>query len=340
MSKKIADFVDDIDKNFYNDVKHPSGIEPIDMLLDGGLSYGITQLVGENQVGKSTIALQISYNFCKDGKNVLYINTKGDITSDDLERMNLLKYREEHSFLLICEAAFNKVEDWLDKLIDTGEITLIVIDSIASLMNAGYLATGSNAIKSDNGNSGYNSKPLSLLIKKLAILSIKKKIVILLINQYKNTIQMYGKNIGTRTKIGGPKSLMNESKYVIEIHSISESNKISKEFKERFLGIESVNKGKSYDFYLNKGRHPNRSLPYFFEYGKGYSSIYSLIMFSLNEKKIVQNGTYYTLEGKDLKGNGMNDFLKKFRTIFPSSEYYSKYVQKYYSSILDDSDME
>ena len=332
---KLRELVDSIKDDYVVDnTTFPTGIEPMDVLLDGGLSFGITQLVGENQTGKTTLALQIAYGFCNANKNVLYINTKGDITTDDLQRMNLLNYKDKH-FIYICEAAYDKVESLLDKFIATDEISLIVIDSIASLMNSGYLLTGSKAIKSDNGNSGYNSKPLSLLIKKLAILSVKKKIVILLTNQYKNTIQMYGRNAGTRTKIGGPKSLINESKYVIEIHSINESNKCSKKFKDSFLGIEAANKGKSFDFYLNKGRHPNRSLPYFFEYGIGYAAVYSLIMLLILEGKITQAGTYYVMDSIGLKTKGMINFLNEFNCKLPKD--YKEYVSKYYNSLLDDS---
>lgn len=330
---KFKELVDSLKDDFVVDsTTFSTGIEPIDLLLDGGLPYGITQLVGENQTGKTTLALQIAYRFCKDGKNVLYINTKGDITSDDLCRMNLLEYKDKQ-FIYVCEATFDKVESLLDRFISTDELSLIVIDSIASLMNARYLSTGSKGVSSDNGNSGYNSKPLSMLTKKLAILSVKKKIAVLFTNQYKNTIQMYGKNSGTRTKISGPKSLINESKYVIEIHAISESNKSSKKFKDCFLGVEAANKGKSFDFYLNKGRHPNSSLPYFFEYGIGYVPMYSLVMLLITEEKITQAGTYYVMSSADLKVKGMINFLKELECKLPQD--YHEYVSRYYKSLLN-----
>lgn len=320
-------------KTEYNmeDSVFPTGINPLDLLLDGGLSCGITQIVGDNSTGKSTLALQISYSYCKSGKNVLYISTKGDITSEDLKMLNLLEYKDKQ-FIYVCEGIFDKVENLLNKFINTGEISLIVIDSIASLMNSGYFLTNSKAIKSDNGNSGYNSKPLSILVKKLAIWSYKKNIAVIAVNQYRNTIQMYGKNAGTKTKIAGPKSLINESKYVVEIHSINESNHNCKDFRDCFFGVERLNKGKPFELYMNKGRHPGATLPYFFEYGNGYNSIYPLVKFSLEKGIIVQNGTYYSIEVNDIKCKGMNNFLVEFQKQLPDD--YSSYVDQYYISLL------
>ena len=329
---KLLKIAEEIKKDYSEDnLSFSTGIEPLDILLDGGLECGITQLVGEHSTGKTTLALQIAYSYCTQGKNVLFINTKGDITTVDLQNMNLLEFKDKQ-FFCYFEADFNKVENLLDKFISTDEISLIIIDSIASLMNSGYLITNSKAIKSDNGNSGYNSKPLSILVKKLAVLSIKKKIAVLMTNQYKNTIQMYGKNKGTRTKIGGPKSLINESKYVIEIRSISESNNISRKFRDCFLGIEKVNIGKSFEFLLSKGRHPNMILPYFFEYGVGYSSIYSIVMFMINNNIIEQNGTYYSLDNVGINEKGINNFMLKFKKHPPKN--YGEYVMKYYEEML------
>ena len=71
---------------FENDIPFSTGIMPLDTLLNGGLVAGINQLVGESNCGKTTISLQVAKAYCDNGKNVLYIDTKGDITKDRLKK--------------------------------------------------------------------------------------------------------------------------------------------------------------------------------------------------------------------------------------------------------------
>ena len=117
--------------------KISTGIIELDAILNGGLSVGtMTQIVGEVSTGKTHIALQVAFNFCLQKKKVLFIDTKGDVTSSMFTKMGIDTYLGK-SFFYICEAKFSSVEKLLDAFLTEETIDLIIIDSIADLTNSG-----------------------------------------------------------------------------------------------------------------------------------------------------------------------------------------------------------
>jgi RecA/RadA recombinase len=267
-----------------------TNILPIDMLFN--FTPGeIIQLVGETQTGKTTLSLQIAHNFCKQDKNVLFLDTKNDITIQHLENTNLTEYYSDKHFIVIKEFTFKKVEKMLEDFISTGEIDLIIIDSLPSLINDGYLNIESKSIKSDNNNTNYGTRPLMLLINKLKKLAIQYNICLLFVNEFRNKIDPFR---GTINKVFGPKNLEYESNKIIQIRPSSKTNK---KFKEMFNELEEKGIGKTEELVVLKNNSSgNKLFPFFFEYGKGYDVKY-LVLYALSENKyITKTGKYYSFK--------------------------------------------
>lgn len=317
----------------------PTGIIPLDIVLNGGLPAGITQLVGESGTGKTNISLQITKRYCDNDKKVLYVDTKGDITFDRLKKLGLDDYINKQ-LIYIREGTFNEVEKELDKFIATGELSLIVVDSIASIIHDGYINLNDRGIKSDNCNSGYNSKPLSNLVKKLGMLAIKYHLTIILVNQFRNSFKTFGNGAGTIKKVYGPKSLSYESKYIIQIDSINERINHCKDFKKLYAGVEALGIGKSLEFQVTKGPNSFKPLPFFLDYKRGCLPIYLAIYTMINTGEVIQNGSYYKLKGTDINTKGMLNFVREVSKYLSSVDFSNNdSLKNYYKLLIKDEDI-
>lgn len=283
-----------------------SGIRPLDTMLQGGFATGqIVQLVGETKTGRTTLALQISHNFCKQNKNVLFIDAKGDINKEYLEYSNLLGYCNK-GFYLVKESTFGKVEEQLDKFIKTDEIDLIIVDALPSLINERCIKLdGSKRIKSDNNNTNAGTRPLVFLTNKLKKLSVTHNFGLLFINEYRQRID---KVLGTINRVAGPKCLGYESSSIIQIKRITSGD--NKSFKDCFNSLEKENIGVADELVQLKGTTmmPLAPIPFFFEYGYGYQEEYNIIYFLLNNGSIKRDGTYY--EFMNYKANGIANLMQ------------------------------
>ena len=169
------------------------------------------------------------------------------------------------------ESTFSDVEEILEKFIKTGEIDLIIIDSLPSLINERCVqVSGTKRIKSDNTNTNSNTRPLIFLINKLKKLSIEQDMYLLFINEFRNKID---KRIGTITRVFGPKSLEYETSDIIHIKRITSSD--NKSFRDCFISLEKVI-GISDELVQLKGTStfPLSPVPFFYEYGTGYQEKY------------------------------------------------------------------
>ena len=104
--------------------------------LGGGLEMGSTvQITAESGMGKSTIALSTAAQICYQGYNVVYLDTENSITKELMlgtHAMNCLKESSEHGqLILVKESRFKEVEEILDSLITTKDISFILIHLLA-----------------------------------------------------------------------------------------------------------------------------------------------------------------------------------------------------------------
>jgi recombination protein RecA len=160
----------------------------------GGIPIGkITEFFGAEHGGKTTSALDIVANFqalerqksVNDSKyiekDVFYCDCENTLDSDwaqklgvDTDRMYLLQPKAQSA-----EEIFNLITE----AIETGDIGLVVIDSIAAMVSEDEFEKGYDE-KSFGGISG----PLSRFAKKMAMLTAKYNCTLIGINQVRDDV--------------------------------------------------------------------------------------------------------------------------------------------------------
>lgn len=304
-----------------------TNIMPLDACLGGGITKGeFVQLVGKYNVETTIISLQIARALCEQGKKVLYIDSRGDISLSRLNSIDLKKHLDSN-FFYARESTFNRVEDILDKFIVTNQIDLIIIDSIASIINDGYLNLDNDSsmpkqLKTDNKSSLSGTLPLTLFIKKYKALSMSRQIAFLLTNEYRNNVSM---QIGTIEKIFGPKTLFYNSNVILKLNSIgkiksSDPNEITLE-----LIIDKSSR-------LKKGV----KIPLTIDILKGYSISKSTTDILLTQGIIKQSGGYYELASLNIKEQGKAKLNGKIEdNILVILKTYKENIEAYYASLKD-----
>ena len=307
MAKEKTPF--DMVNNYLDDLNIiPTNIFALDFILKGGIEEATTyQLVGESGVGKSTIALTVARNICEQGKHVVYIDSEGSVSKELLESIDLTYYLDEKLFTYVRENTFSKVEEILDSLLSTDEVSLVIVDSIATLVNEDFTNLN-NGISITTKNTYFTTGPLVLFMNKYKSLAMSKKFSLLLINQYRNTIDM---KKGTILKEYGSKNTKYNSDVILRIGPIK-SNSDYYDFKRMTKPFEN---GKELCFEVVKSNKasPTESIPFYFVYGKGISDVCNYL-YALQKKGIItQSGGYYTYNYMNMvvKAQGINHFYNQ-----------------------------
>lgn len=296
-----------------NKAKHQvltTGIKSLDYILGGGIELGSKiQLVAESSTGKSTIALNICRNMCKQGIDVLYVDTENSITKELLKSTKCNDYCNNSNtkvgqFVLLKESDFDTVSNYLDRFITNGNFKLIVIDSLASMVNNCYVNIESKKdIKSiTNNNTNYESRPLNLFINKYSCLSNKYNIAFLYINQYRNKIHP---TQGTIVKEYGNKIVRYNSDIILKIKS--EKDTIYQDENSVYIAnIKMPQTHAKLSITVDKSNKVLRgtSVETYIKYGYGIDEELDSILNDIKNKNIIKNGKYYNLSNENIKLDG------------------------------------
>ena len=303
----------------------------LDNLLTGGVELGSTiQIVGESGTGKSTLSLLIAKRLCEQGKNVVYLDTENSISIEMIKAMGLDEFMktECYRFYYLRLSTFTEVERKLDEFISTDEVSLIICDSLAGLLNAGFTNL-ENGISINEAASSYNSRPLGMFMNKYKALAGQKKIALIFANQYRNKIDIRGKT-GTQQKEYGGKNIRHNSDTIIRIDTCKD-----KEFKNISDAYsKAYYKGIAETFELIKSnKRTPKNAPFYLVYGKGISDFCNHV-YALRKLDIIkQAGTYYSIlfQGQEIKENGMENFIKKITEMrFDLYNFYKKEIDEFY----------
>lgn len=294
-------------------------IYSLDLLLKGGLELGsMVQLVGASNVGKSTIGLQVANNVCEQGYNVLYLDSEGSVSQEMMDSMGLMKHYNS-SFYLRKESKFDKVEEVLDMFISTGQISFIIIDSLAALINPGF--HNLNHKKNTREKAGISvttneahvtSGPLTKFMSKYRSIATDYKICFVLINQYRTSIDNH---YNTSTKVYGPKNIRYASDVIIKINACASTGSL-KSFDDF---TKPITTGKALEFEIDRSNKcaPGLKEPAFLRFGSGIDNLFSYF-YKLKEVNVItQLGVYYSLifGGNEIKEKGAIGFIEALRSI-------------------------
>lgn len=152
----------------------PTGCQPIDSLLEGGIEKGIiSNIYGESGTGKTNFCIQIAKQVAEEGQTPVYIDTEGGFSPERFLQMSTEKalerllYREATSF----EEQIEVVKE-LEQM-EIPDLGGIIVDSAVSLYRLNV--NGDNA-------SEVNQK-LSQQLSKLSKIARNHNIPVLVTNQ-------------------------------------------------------------------------------------------------------------------------------------------------------------
>ncbi len=307
----------------------PTNIIALDTLLKGGLELGnIVQFISESSMGKTTIALQISKNLCCQGHNVVYLDAEGSISKELVNSIGLEEYINKQFFYL-KESSFKKVEEYLDMYISTSEISFIIIDSIACLINDCFLDLKKGKSITDNSTI-YNSRPLVMFMNKYNALAKAKNICFIILNQYRNKIDT---TKGTILKEYGNKNVKYNSDIIIKVSPIT-SNGAYTEFKNM---TKYSDNGKNLEFEIVKSNkiRPEIKIPFYLVYGSGISNFTNYVYALIKLNVISQSTGYFkiTIDNTTYNTHGLNELLPKIQQQYERC-LYNDMVMNYYYNLL------
>lgn len=249
----------------------------------GGIPKGrFTEIFGEESTGKSTLALHLASNVIKNGGKVLYV---------DAENQMSLKYAKQiigdfdsEKFLLVmpktAEHAFMIMERGIKEDYD-----LIVLDSVAALAPLQELKKDF-----DEESMTLISRMLNKFFRRQSFNVREKGIIVLFLNQVRDTIGSYFKSFQTP----GGHALKHYTSLRI---FLSRGKKIKQ-------GDVQIGNYVTVSIVKNKVANPFRATSIPLIFGKGFDFMLDLISVAELLGVITRSGSFYKFEGKPI-GQGL-----------------------------------
>ena len=255
-----------------------TGSYTLDYILGGGIPKGrLVEVFGPPSSGKSTLALHMIKEAQKFGK-VLFVDAENSFDSlyaaavgVDIE--NLLICQPDYS-----EQAFTVIE----KLVQSGELSLVVLDSVASLSPKAEFQG-----ESGDANMGLSGRLNGQHIRKVSILAAKNNTILFYINQIRHNLGItYGSNIVTP----GGNALKFHASARLEIKRIET---LKDGIKSKVRVVKS------------KFSVPYKVAQFSIIFGKGIDNNEELITLGVEKGLVKQKGAWYYFKDIQL-GQGIN----------------------------------
>jgi recombination protein RecA len=168
LSKVLADIrkKDDLRIASLDEMEEVEGLSTGNILIDyitgvGGLPRGrLIELFGPPSSGKTTTALQTAVTAQREGKTVLYLDYEHAL---DPEYCQMLGLSIDPTFLFTQPDSFEQGSNAMRRLVETGELGLVIVDSVASMTpeKTAEIETGSQS------NFGVKARLMGQLMEQL-----------------------------------------------------------------------------------------------------------------------------------------------------------------------------
>lgn len=260
----------------------PTGIIGIDNALGvGGIPRGrITEIYGPESSGKSTLTLHVVAQCQQAGGVAAYIDAEHAFDPDYAEAIGvnistLLVSQPDHG-----EAALEIVE----ALVRTGEVQLIVIDSVASLVPRAEL-------EGDMGQSfvGLQARLMSQAMRKLAGVTSKSNTALVFINQLREKV---GVMYGNPEVTPGGRALKFYSSVRIELRrgTAIDSNGTQEGFNCKVKTVK------------NKVAPPFKQVEVPLLYGIGFDAMASMVQMAISLGFVIKTASWYSYQDQKFQG--------------------------------------
>ena len=298
--------IDKIDKDFGKGsvmMMNEKSTEPMEVVstgsigLDvalgiGGLPRGrVVEIYGPESSGKTTIATHVIAEAQKKGGMCAIIDAEHAFDSNYARKLGV-----DVDSLLISQPDYGEQAlEIADRLILSGALDVVVIDSVAALVPKGEL-------EGEMGDSkmGLHARLMSQALRKLTATISKTNTICIFINQLREKI---GVMFGSPETTTGGKALKFYASVRLDIRRIETLKD----------GADAVGNRTRVKVVKNKMAPPFKQAEFDILYGTGISREGSLIDYGVDQGIVKKSGAWYTYDGEQLgqgKENARNFLLK------------------------------
>lgn len=271
----------------------PTGAMSLDQILGiGGLPRGrIVEIYGPESSGKSTLALSVVAQAQKMGLKCLYVDAEHAL---DPVYMRALGINLEDLLLAQPDHGEQGLEI-VDRLIGTGEIGVVVVDSVASLIPKAELEG-----EMESQQMGLQARMMAKAMRKLTGPASQHKTLIIFINQIRNKI---GIMFGNPETTPGGFALKYHSSVRIDIRKKEDI----KDKSGNSIGVTSKVK-----VIKNKMAPPMKVTEFDILYGKGIDEYGCVLDVAISKTIFTQKGAWIYYEG-ELFAQGRENALNQLK---------------------------
>lgn len=273
-----------------------SGSLLIDKVLGGGIGYGrITEIYGAESSGKTTLCLQFAAQCQKEGGRVAYIDVENALDVAYAQHLGV----NTDEMIFTQPSSGEQALEIADALAKSGEVNLIIIDSVAAL-------TPQAELDGEMGdmNIGLLARLMSKAMRKLTGTLNEKNCAIIFINQIRMKINT-GFSMGNPETTTGGNALKFYASQRIELRKTTPIKS----------GDEVIGTHVKVKCVKNKLAVPMKVCEATMIFGDGFSAKGEAIDLAIEYDIIQKQGGWYTLPN-----GGRVQGLKKVQDYFDSNE--------------------
>ena len=253
----------------------PTGCFSLDWVMGGGLPSGrVIEIYGMESSGKTMLSLFIIREIQKRGGKAAFFDVENAFSPEFGKAIGV----DIDKLIFSQETSMTKVLDWIVELVKTGELDIIVLDSVASLLPDEELEESVG-----KQNIALQARMMSRGLRKLVGIASKTKTSIIFLNQIRQKVGVF---YGDPNTTSGGLALKFFSSIRIQV-------KKGKNIEEKEEVIGNVMK---IEVKKNKVGPPFRTTEFDLIYKAGVDVVSDTFNFAVSSKVITKEGNTYSFE--------------------------------------------